>query len=391
MICKFLKYHPLLQKSWVVIAVGNVFQRMVLLAFSALLVVYSCSVVQANPGIAIALRAKPLPFTPKEFYISNIIDEREDRTGVGYLLSTTNTSAKSVTTHAVDLQGGTLNAIREFVQKSLNHNSKLRPVIIRLKECRITESPSANGRVDGRVVLTMAFDLQRGGETVQLVEYRRGGAHYNRPAHSYTAVEQALRQSLGSALQYVNNWMNTEAEGNVLLAKGIKVSFTDYTRNVEEDTVFYAVDRPLNWNDFRERPRVSRYAASVFPSFGYESHSEIVEGMLHINMIMKVYVLPENSWVTDAAKDPYSLNHEQRHFDIVKIVAERFKQKVHPDSLTVEDYNSIIQWQYIDSYREMNHLQEQYDHETQHGTNKLAQERWNRRIDEELRSFAIKE
>lgn len=361
--------------------------------FAALLVIGLCSAGQpATETEPIALRAKPLPFTPKEFYIADVIDERKDRTAVGYLLSVPNNPSQPVTTQAVDLQGGALTAIGQFIRQSLSHNTKLRPIVIRLKECQITESPAANGRVEGRVVLTMAFDLKGDdGETIHLVEYRRGGAHYNRPANSLTAVERALRQSLGSALRYLNTWMDSEAEGNVLLAKGIKVSFTDYTQNVDKDTVFYATDRPLTWNDFREKPRVSRYAASVFPSFAYESRSEVVEGILHVNMTLKVFMLPDYSWVTDGVKDAYGLNHEQRHFDIAKLAAERFKQQVHPDSLTVEDYNSIIQWQYIDSFREMNHLQEQYDEETRHGLDQAAQARWNRRIDEELRSFAIKE
>jgi hypothetical protein len=39
----------------------------------------------------------------------------------------------------------------------------------------------------------------------------------------------------------------------------------------------------------------------------------------------------------------------------------------------------------------MNRLQEQYDGETRHGLDREAQERWNRRIDEELRAFGVRE
>lgn len=372
------------------------FNKVSFVTLAGLLIMCLCSVAVGQPTVkteVIALRSGLLPFTPKEFYIAGVLDERDNRTVVGYLLSPRSSPLQPVITHPVDLQGGAETAIGQFIRQGLACNKALRPIVVRIKECLITETPGARGRVDGRVVLTMAFDLQRDGETVHLVEYRRGGAHYNRPANakSQVAVEKAFRQSLVSALRYLNTWINQEADSNVLLAKGIKVSFTDYTRNVEEDTVFYATDRPLTWNDFRERPRLERYAASVFPNFAYESRSQVVNGILHINMTLKVYVLPDYSWVKDHAKDPYSLNHEQRHFDIVKLIAERFKQKVQPDSLTVEDYSSIIQWQYIDAYREMNRLQEQYDNETRHGTDQAAQERWNRRIDEELRSFAVKE
>ncbi len=340
-----------------------------------------------------ALHSGTLPFTPKEFYIADVIDERDNRTAIGYLLHPRTRADQPVLTYPIDLQGGTEAAIGQFIRQSLPHNTALRPVIIRIRECVITESPTSSGRVEGRVVLTLAFDLQRDDGTVHLVEYRRGGAHYDRPANSRSlvAAQKAFQQSLVSALRYLNTWFSQEAEGNVLLAKEIEVSFTDYTQNVTEDTVYYAVDRPLTWSDFRERPRLERYAASVFPNFAYESRSQVIDGILHIDITMKVYMIPDYSWVKDHARDAYSLNHEQRHFDIAKLVAERFKQKIQPDSLTIEDFSSIIQWQYIDSYREMNHLQEQYDQETQHGTNQAAQERWNQRIDEELHSFSVKQ
>jgi hypothetical protein len=36
----------------------------------------------------------------------------------------------------------------------------------------------------------------------------------------------------------------------------------------------------------------------------------------------------------------------------------------------------------------MDNLQKQYDSETNHGANQAAQQRWNERIDKELKTFA---
>lgn len=341
----------------------------------------------------IALRMEKMPFTPKEFYITKVIDERDRRQSIGYILPFKVSQDKSAAAHSLDLKGGGFTAIHQFIHEGLTRNTKLRPVIIRLKECSITETLGAKGRVEGQVVISMVFDLQRDGESIHLVEYIGGGARYNRPAGQLVAVEQALRQSIVSALRFFNNWVNTEVNTNAKFASGIKVFFTDYIPDnvVKEDTVFYATNRPLIWNDFRERPRLERFAASIFPSFAYEGSSEIKNGILHITLQMKVYMLSNASWVKDNARDDYGLNHEQRHFDIVKLIAERFKQKIQPDSLSVEDFDSIIQYQYIESFREMNRLQEQYDKETSHGLDKVAQERWNQRIDEELHSFSVKQ
>ncbi|MCC9135095.1 hypothetical protein ACFSKU_18615 [Pontibacter silvestris] len=337
----------------------------------------------------ITLLAEQMPFTPKEYYISEVIDERENRTAVAWLFPDAVGAAQSVKTRSVDLQGGGLTAIRQFIWQGTPRNVKLRPVVVRLKECRVTETVGDKGRVDGKVIVAMAFDLQGDGERIPLLEYK-GGARYNRPASHNTVVEPSLRQSLVEALKYLNTWMDHEANSNPKLAKGIKVSFTDYAMNPVNDTVFYALNRPLVWDDFRAAPRAGRYAAAVFPSFAYEGETEVINGIIHLNLTLKVYVLQHSSWVKANAKDAYGLNHEQRHFDIAKLVAERFRKKIQPENLTVADYNSIIQYEYIESFREMNHLQEQYDEETQHGINQVAQQQWNQRIDEELKVLSVK-
>lgn len=341
---------------------------------------------------AIVLRAEPLPFTPKEFYIATVIDERKDPAAVAYLVPEVSATAKPGTTRPIDLQGGGLKAIRQYIQKSMPANTKLRPIAVRLKECRITETPGAKGHVQGHVAVAMSFELQRQGEEepVQLLSYK-GGAKYIRPANQLSVVEPVLRQSLADALTYLNTWINQEAGRNPKLAKGLTVSVKDYTRNADDDTVFYAVNRQLVWDDFRSSPNTrSNFAASVFPGFAYEGQTEVVNGIIKLDITMKVYVLRGSSWVKAVARNPYGLNHEQRHFDIVKLVAEHFKQKMRPENLTLEDYNSIMQYQYLESFREMNRLQDQYDGETRHGIDEAAQQQWNNRIDEELRSFGIK-
>jgi hypothetical protein len=343
----------------------------------------------AAPDFLVLQTAK-LPFTPKEFYVAEITDTRKDRKPVAYLLTPAQNPAAPDLTRPVDLQGGTLSAIRQFVGNSLPRNTRLRPVLIRLNECRITETPGTGSTINGEVALSMSFHHKRGSDTVHLVNYR-GGIRYARSANQTVTVEQALRQSLVGSLQYLNNWMEREADTNEKLARGVKVTFTDYTINEQADTVFYSSDRPLTWADFRDRPRTSKYAAAVFPSFAQDGKREIRNGIIHVQLVMKVYVLKDASWVKEGARDEYALNHEQRHFDIVKLVAERFKRKVLADTFTVEDYDGQIGYLFLESYREMNRLQDQYDEETSHSLNRDAQEQWNRRIDSELRAFFAKE
>ncbi|MGF7216814.1 hypothetical protein GGR92_002981 [Spirosoma lacussanchae] len=344
----------------------------------------------SQPGSApIRLLPQSIPFTPKEFYIATVTDQRADRGAIARLALRPGQAPQPV-----DLEGGVATGIRQFVNQSLKQNKSLRPIAMRITQLRLAETAVGN-RVTGQFVFAAVFDLlgksDDGSETsTRLTEYR-GSANYTRPLSQTTIIEPTIRQAVVASLRSLNDYMNRESSQNEKLAKRLRVVFLDDNRITNDDTVQYNPERPLTWADFRAEPRRgSHYAAEVFTSFAYEGRSTVKDGVITIQLTTKAYMLKNSSWGRADAKNAYALNHEQRHFDITRLITERFKQKIHPDSLTLDDYNSIIQYQFLESFREMNRMQEQYDAETNHSVNQLAQERWNQQIDAELRKFGVK-
>ncbi|GAB2772680.1 hypothetical protein GCM10027175_07920 [Hymenobacter latericoloratus] len=337
----------------------------------------------------LVLRPATPSFTSPLFTVKQVRDERPGRPAVAWLLPTPPAAAKAA--QPVDLQGGTEAALRQFISRTLPARPTRYGVTLRVRECRIQETAAANGQAAGQLNVHLAFDwVNSEGRTITLTEYR-GGARYLRPLADRAVVEPTLRQTLLGGLTYFNTWLTRAAAHDVRLATAVHPTFRFHTAQTEADTVFYDPARPLAWADFtgQPRPKGGRYAASVFPSFAYQGRPRVVNGVVELELILKVFVVRSSSWVGPGQQTAEHLNHEQRHFDIVRLVAERFRRKASPDSLTVEDYNSILQLQYLKSFTEMNRLQEQYDAET-HGS-PLAQERWNRRIEEELRQYGIKQ
>jgi len=55
--------------------------------------------------------------------------------------------------------------------------------------------------------------------------------------------------------------------------------------------------------------------------------------------------------------------------------------EIYPD-----EYDSVINYYYLEAFREMNRLQDLYDKETRHGMDRGAQDRWNRKLDQALLS-----
>jgi hypothetical protein len=331
----------------------------------------------------IILQDERLSVTPKEFYIANVIDNRDDRAAVALLLPAITQNNPPIS-YRVDLHDGAIVAIKQFVNHNLPTNKSLRPVIIKLKKFMATESVTQAGRVEGHVSLIMSFNLDQGeDEMLHLVDYN-GGATYTRNLGPAQEIEPTLRHLLENGLVYINTWMDKQAGTNVKLAKAVNVVFSDFEEKPEGDTIYYSFNRPLTWNDFQSKIGNNRYEAEVFPTIGYDERTEINKGVIIVHLAVKVGLPKSASWVKDGYQNALALNHEQRHFDIVKLVAEHFKQKIKAQTLPVGNFDGPINMEYLDTYREMDSLQNLYDGETRHGTDQSAQQRWNEKIDKEL-------
>jgi len=336
----------------------------------------------------IILQDEHLNITPKEFYIANVIDDRSDRRAIAWLLPFNNTELNTKTA-PFDFSSG-FGAIKRFIQNSMLQNTALHAIIIHIKRFNIAETATANGQAEGKAELAATFDLQQGDETQHLVDYD-GNANYTRNAGPPQDVEPTLRKMLENSLLYFNTWINKQAGSDIRLAKSVSVSFSDYSEKPEGDTVYYSVNRPLAWDDFRGGVPNSRYAAEVSPTVGYNEQTEVKNGVIRLNLEIKVCLPKSACWAKESVRgDAYTLNHEQRHFDLAKIAAIHFVQKIKSEELPVDNYDGPINVDYLDAYRQMDTLQRKYDAETTHGLDHFAQEKWNERIDRELKQLGVK-
>jgi hypothetical protein len=359
--------------------------RALLLLFAPVCLLFcsrNCAAQQANSSIS--LQDGKLTFTPHQFYILNVVDERNQRTNVLELIGKDTHPA----TEKIDLKDGAAFSIKNFITHNLQRDTSLHPVVVAINEFKLSESSLPDGRVNGHLIIAFSFALQQSYKNVHLVDYN-GGIRYTRPGNQSANTELFLRQGIEGALTYFNTWIDQQADNNVLLATAVKVNLTDYKDKAEGDTIYYADSRPLTWGDFQDKPRNDRFEAEVFTSIGYTEQVEVVKGIIHINMAIKVGTAKSDCWVKDGARTDYALNHEQRHFDIEKLVSEHFKQRIRRMTLPVDNFDGPINMEYLETLREANRLQKQYDTETRHGEDKQAQERWNDKIDTELKALGL--
>ncbi|NEU07208.1 hypothetical protein GZH53_02685 [Flavihumibacter sp. R14] len=356
------------------------------LLFLAWLFCFPATVGAQQANFSVQLKAQKFPFEPTEFYINKVLDSRDDRTSIG-LFVVPGPSGQ------LPKQPGNFNetadyAIEKFLKESLRRQTNLRPVNIRLQKLKVLEKVLTGALVSGSVEISLSFESD-GEVPVRLLEYS-GGTEYTRPANQISVIDQALGATIIHSINYFNNWINKEAGSNENFAKEVVLVFEDYEPRDPSDTVFYSVQRRLTWMDFKSPPNNnSPFVAEIFPFLSFDQSSDIVNGVINIRIIPKVYFIKSFSWVKGSSRNPYTLNHEQRHFDIVKIAEQRFKKKLIAEKLTVENYQGILSVEYLQILREMNAMQKEYDLDTKHGTDTAMQDKWNKRIDTELKSYFI--
>jgi len=337
----------------------------------------------------IELQNKKIQISPKEFFIADVIDGRIDKLSIGRLISPATQAGKAPVYYNANFKDG-FASIKSYIINGLPVNKSLRPVVIRIKAFKVEETPLGTGRVNGQISLSVAFGLIRDDDFIHLVDYD-GSAVYQRKTGTAQDLEPIWRSTINNSLTYFNNWINMQADYNINLAKGVKVIFTDYKEKEEGDTIYYNVNRPLKWTDFKDKPQIStKFGAAVFASLGYTEEVKLIKGIVNVKINLKVYVPKSACWVKDNTADDYALNHEQRHFDIVKIIAGRFKQRILTEKLSTYNYDGPINVAYFDALREIDKMQKQYDGETQHSINTYQQQIWNVKIDNELEALGVK-
>ncbi|MBI0401312.1 DUF922 domain-containing protein [Cyclobacterium marinum] len=334
----------------------------------------------------IPLRVASQVFSPEEYYIARVIDERKDLNPTAFVVVDL---MRGNNLETVNLKGGTIHALEQYILEAYPGNRDLLPVVIRVKDCKIIEKlkDSQTGAVEGDIHLDFTFAIDRDEQLVDLLDFQ-GGISYQRGFRQVNLLEAFLRRSVNLSMKYFNDWIEKDGANNQKLAKTVRLEISDYKGSNDKDTVFYSPNRPLTWEDFKGRPRFNNYAASIFASIGYASNSKVENGEIVVDLVLKTYMLKSSSWVR-IGNDSYGLNHEQRHFDIAKIITERLKNTLQALSLAPHNYERKVSFHYLEAFREMNQMQEEYDRETSNGTNGSAQQRWNDKIDSALEELGV--
>ncbi|WP_268035894.1 hypothetical protein [Algoriphagus sp. PAP.12] len=262
-------------------------------------------------------------------------------------------------------------------------DSIARDIQVRLEMLNVWERPNAKtGLYDGRMEIRLSFYLLTDLDPIYLVKYQNR-ILYQRSLNGVNKMQDLMVEYIDESLEYFDNWIKTNGLEHRDLAETVELRMKDPVRPSTIDTVFYDPEFPLYWENFSAKPNLlSRKNAVINTSFSIEGSAVLQQGNIIQTLEFKVYMLPNQSWVKEP--DDYALNHERRHFDIVRIVVDRLKTRLHTMELTPDNFQAKLNEVFFDSYREMNKIQEAYDGQSANGMNKEMQVLWDCWIQEGL-------
>jgi hypothetical protein len=168
----------------------------------------------------------------------------------------------------------------------------------------------------------------------------------------------------------------------------VHVYIVDKPAKKNNDTIFYDYNRKLTWNDFQGKVDNNNIGAALTAS-GYAFDANIIGDpkTIYLNISVYTYFIKSGSWRKPEVNTDYYLLHEQRHFDITRLGAETFADRLSKAKFTKDNYNKVIDSVFDKVYNENIALQNRYDNETRHSLNHDIQLKWNELIAEDLKKI----
>ena len=150
------------------------------------------------------------------------------------------------------------------------------------------------------------------------------------------------------------------------------------------DRFSYAEKSTLDWSDFRGEPKgETHFDASLNSGITYQwSYSKDDGEDIALDFEVDSFCYPSLSWVKKGQTSDYLLAHEQLHFDISELHARIMRKKLkeyQPEKgkNVREDLNSM----YKTVERMRINMQEDYDEQTKHSRDKVAQKKWKQKVE----------
>jgi hypothetical protein len=164
----------------------------------------------------------------------------------------------------------------------------------------------------------------------------------------------------------------------------ILISSLSFTFQKDDNKVYWDLNRPLVWADFKGKPDNSTgNVAFTFSrmDFGYSYISD--SATITLNRFFE----KNKSWVKEKGRNDYVLKHEQGHFDLTEIFYRKLVKEIQGYKFHAKTFNAEFSKLTNTNSDDLNKEQDLYDKETNHSIIEPKQKEWNEKIALQLKEF----
>lgn len=167
--------------------------------------------------------------------------------------------------------------------------------------------------------------------------------------------------------------------------------FTEHkTAPEKSDTIYYDFNRKLTWKDFQGIvPPSVPWGAITASGFSFDSEMNEDENNIDITVGVYTFFLKHDSWKKPDINSAYHLEHEQHHFDITRLHAEKLVDEIKKAHFTGDNYKKLLNSIFDKVYNENKAMQHLYDSETNNSMNIEKQKEWNQKISGDIEKLKI--
>lgn len=151
-----------------------------------------------------------------------------------------------------------------------------------------------------------------------------------------------------------------------------------------DDVIYWSENRKLTWDDFQGNPDYNYDDVSALTSSGILHYKGCEDGKIIYEI--KAYFEKDYSWVKAEALTTHHLEHEQIHFDITQLYAQKLKLALDKQTFFCgeeDEFDRFVQ----DFLMKWQKAQINYDLYTHYSMKRPQQQEWKHKVAVELSVF----
>lgn len=326
----------------------------------------------------IQLKQEKVAYTPKTYYIADVVDERS---GISSGINDIGIITGNGDRRKLSISGGVATSISSFLAGNVTQDRSAQPVSLHVS--KLNFDVRKNGRMSN-VDASVLFAFYAAGK--KLIEYSsKGQGQMDSDPKAF--IESFIRQAIGNDLKKFDEWWLENRDG-VPTASEVKVNVQMAKTTDKPNSIVYSLQQPLQISDFQGRVDGQEFELAVTVSgigVGYASSTK--NGQIVLDVTITPYFNKATSWFKPAGRSTRVLAHEQTHFDITAIKACELVAAIRKASFTQDNYVKLLEELQMKNAQESNDEEVLYDKETVHGTIADIQASWEKKITEQVRSI----